>query len=803
VLSLTKYRHIGRHVPRIDGPEKATGKAVFTVDVELPNMVYGKILRSPYPHARIKGIDASEALATPGVLYVLTGAEIPHIRYAFVDTPRYPADQQPLAVDKVRYAGDEVAAVVAETEQLAEEVLEKIRVEYELLPGVFTSQEALKPDAPIIHETSYHSGNTAWEKWGVKGKWPLEGNGQAAANSNISAETKVSSGDVQAGLAQADLVRTDTFSCKATAHCAMEPHAAVAAYDPDTGKLDLYLSTMGIFYKRFILSQVLKMPLNKVRVRHSYVGGAFGGKIDVFPYEFCAAYLSRKLCRPVKFELSREEVFSTTRQRHPIDVTITTGLKKDGTITAQDIKVLADNGGYRGSGPIVSYLCHGFSFPVYKVDNYRYHAIATYTNNPVRGPQRGHGAPQIRFAIDSQLDMLARELGLDTTEVMLKNVRQKGDTLPNGDYLGSCGLTESILGAKEKVGWTEIRGRSLSQGNGRKRRGVGISLCAMFSGAMYYPFTSAAVIKIHDDGSATLFTGTQELGQGAYTTLAQVAAEVLNLEMDQVSVVAGDTETCPVDLGSYLSGGALVTGNAVKLAAEDARRQILCWAGQKLGVEPEKLALQDKMVQVIGTDQELPVAVVTNYAILHNNGQPIEGRGSYKGYPETDRYPSLAKGKGLFTGAYGFAAQAVEVEVDTLTGEVKLLKASTHHDCGYPLNENIVAGQVEGCASMGQGQALCEEVILEQGLMLNANFLDYKLPLAPDTPICAHQPVNTVEPRGPFGAKEVGEGSVAGMLAAVANAVYDAAGVRITSLPITPDKVLAALQKQQKEQVTR
>jgi 4-hydroxybenzoyl-CoA reductase subunit alpha len=796
VSPLAKYRHIGHQVPRIDGPVKAKGAAIFTVDIELPGMVHGKILRSPHPHARIKKIDSTEAMAMPGVIYVLTGEEISHVRYAFVDTPRYPADENPLAVDKVRYVGDEVAAVVAETEKLAEEALEKIKVEYELLPAVFTAQESLAPNAPLLHETDYQSGNTAWEKWGVKGSWKLEGNGQSQANTNISAETKVNIGDVETALAEADLVRTDTFSCKATAHCAMEPHAAVASYDPDQDKLDIYLSTMGIFYKRYILSQALDMPMNKIRVRHSYVGGAFGGKIDVFPYEFCTAYLSRKLKRSVKFELNREEVFTTTRQRHPIDVTITTGIKKDGTIVAQDIKLLADNGGYRGSGPIVSYLCHGFSFPVYRIENYQYHARALYTNNSVRGPQRGHGAPQIRFAIDSQLDMLARDLGMDVTEIMLKNVREKDDILPNGDKLESCGLKEAIRGVKEKIGWSDKQRPMLE--NDRKKRGVGMSLCAMFTGAMYYPFSSAAVIKIHDDGSATLFIGTQEIGQGAYTSLAQIVAEVLNMAMDQVNVIAGDTELCPVDIGSYLSGGALVTGNAVKLAAEDARNQILHWAGQKLGVALEKLYLEDKKVKVLATDQEIPVTMVTNFAILNNNGSPIEGRGSYKGYPETDRYPSLATGKGLFTGAYGFAAQAVEVEVDTLTGEVKLLKASTHHDCGYPLNETIVEGQVEGCASMGQGQALSEEVVLEQGLMLNANFLDYKLPLAPETPQCAHEAVNTIEPRGPFGAKEVGEGSVAGMLAAVANAVYDAVGVRITSLPITAPKVLAALQEQKK-----
>ena len=798
---MTKYAVVGEGLPRIDGPEKACGQAKFTVDIKLPGMLYGKILRSPYPHARIINIDTSAAEALPGVKAVMTGKHIDDVHYAFVDTPRYPADERPLAVDKVRYIGDEVAAVAAVSEAVAEEAIGLIKVDYELLPAVFIPEEAIKPTAPVIHENSLE-GTSAWEEWGATGKGH-DYRSEVDIN-NASARSAISFGDVEEGFRQADHIREDSFDAAATAHCALEPHAVVASYDPIKGKLDLWLSTMGIFLKRFVLSKALKMPISKVRVRHSYVGGAFGGKIDVFPYEFCAAYLSMMVGRPVKIELDREEVFTTTRQRHPISIKIKTGIKKDGTIVAQDIKVYADNGGYRGSGAIVVFLCHGFSFPVYNIANYRYEGIAVYTNNPIRGPQRGHGAPQIRFAIDSQLDMLARDAGLDLVELMLKNVRHKGDVLPNGDKLNSCGLSDAIRGAAQGVDWSTGRKqlnedrdtiKDIRNNGGRFKRGVGISLCSMFSGAMYYPFASAAIIKLHDDGSATLFTGSQEIGQGSYTTLSQVAAEELGIGLEDIRVVAGDTEITPIDLGSFLSGGAMITGNAAKLAAADARRQLLEVAAEMLDVGVDELDYKDKQIFIKDSPaQSVSYAKAIQASIFRKNGNPVVGTGSYKGYPETDRYPSLAKGKGLFTSAYGFCAQAVEVEVDTLTGKVKVIRASTFHDCGFPLNKTIVEGQVEGCVSMGMGQALSEEIVLEKGQLFNASFLNYRLPISTDTPETTDGLVDSLEPNGPFGAKEVGEGAVAGMLAAVANAVHDAVGIRIYTTPVTPDKVLSALE---------
>lgn len=787
---MPEYSVVGKPLPRVDGVEKALGSAVFTADISLPGMLHGKILRSPHPHARILHIDTGRGERLPGVKAIITGKDVAGVRYAFVDTPRYPADETPLAVDRVRYVGDEVAAVVATDEEVALEALDLIRVEYAALPAVFHPEEAMKAEAPRLHDGDY-AGTSAWEDWGA----------QRTATSvaeyefnNLSGKTFFTLGDVQEGFRRSYRVHQDRFETQVTAHAALEPHAVVGSYDPFSGKVDVWVSGMGVFYKRFILAKALGLPTSKVRIRKTYCGGAFGGKVDVFSHEFCAAYLSRMLGKPVKIELSREEVFTVTRQRHPMIIEIRTGVDKDGVIQAQDIKVIADNGAYRGTGAVVIFLCHAFSNPIYKVPNYRYTGYSVYTNNPIRGAQRAHGAPQIRFAIDSQLDIIARDLGLDPVEVMLRNARQVGDVLPNGDVLESCGLSRCIRGASEKGRWAEKR--AVTTG-GQKKRGIGISACSMFSGGAYYPFASAAIVALHDDGAVTLYTGSVEMGQGSETTLSQVAAEELGVTLGDIRLVSGDTELCPVDMGSWLSGGALVTGTAVKLAAADARSQLLEVASQMLEANAQDLEARGGRIYVKGSSHKgISFAEAVHASVMRNNGNPVVGKGYRKIVPEVEHYPSLAKAKGRFTDAYGFATHVAEVEVDIVTGEVAILRTTTFHDCGFALNPVIVEGQVDGCVSMGAGQSLLEEGVLEEGRLLNPSFLNYELPVAMDTAHYQTGVVESVEPKGPFGAKEVGEGALAGMLAAVANAVYDAVGVRIKSLPVTPDKILQELYRQ-------
>ncbi len=785
---------IGKPLPRVDGIEKATGQAKFTVDTVLPGMLHGKFLRSPLPHARILSINIDQARRVPGVKAIITRDDVAGIRYAFVDTPRYPADQTPLAVDKVRYIGDEVAAVAATDLDAAEEAIGLIEVEYEPLPAVFDPEEAMKPGSPDIHEPFLVASQSEWEEWGVRReKRALDWRDAK----NLSGRTSVSFGEIEKGFAQSDYVREDRFETKATAHCALEPHAALASFDL-SGKLNIYLSSMSIFYKRFILAKAFGLPISQVRIHKTYVGGAFGGKIDLFPYEFCAAFLSKMTGKPVRFELEREEVFTCTRQRHPTLIRVKTGVKKDGTLLAQQVKFIADNGAYRGSGSIVVFLGHAFSIPVYSIPHYQYDGYAVYTNNPVRGPQRAHGSPQIRFAVDSQIHMIAEELGLDPLEIMLKNARKQGDILPNGDILKSCGLSECLESAARTAGWKKPRRnrdrRVHERPASRYKRGMGISACAMFSGAPFYPFASAAIVKLHDDGSATLFTGATEMGQGSDTTMAQVAAQELGLELKEIRIVSGDTELCPIDLGQFLSSGAFVTGNAVRLAAADAKSQLFKMAGEILEADSSDLEAREKRIYVKGSpDKGISYAEVIKATVQRNNGDPIIGKGNTKPSQEVAFYPSLAKAKGRFTDAYGFGVQLAEVEVDTMTGQIKVPRTVTYHDCGFPLNRSIVEGQVHGNVSMGLGQALWEEIILERGQVANPSFLEYRAPLGTETPSMIGGMVETRDPGGPYGAKEVGEGPISGMLAAIANAVYDAIGVRFTSLPITPEKVLEAL----------
>lgn len=783
-----EYSVIGKGLPRVDTIAKTTGQARYAEDVFLPNMLWGKILRSPYPHARIVSIDTSQAQKLPGVKAIITGQDVANIRYAFVDTPHYPADEHPLALDKVRYIGDEIAAVAAVDEATAEDALNRIQVEYEMLPAVFAPEEAMKPEAPILHDEEY-AGTSVWEEW--IGPTSPRKSSESTYN-NIAGETHVEIGDVERGFSQSDYIREDRFETQVTAHCALEPHVAVAQYE-SSAKLNIWVSCQSIFYKRYMLAKALDMPVSQVRVHKTYVGGAFGGKIDLFPYEFCAAFLSRRTGRPVKISLTREEVIVATRLNHPMIMELKTGVKRDGKMMAQQTKVIDDTGAYRGTGPVVIFLAHAFNVPIYRVPNIKYDGYAVYTNNPVKGPQRAHGAPQIRFAMDSQLDMIAEDLGLDPVEMMLKNARHKGEVLPNGDILHSCGLSQCIKRVVQESGWTSKR-RQL--GTARVRRGVGISACSMFSGAPFYPFASAAMVKLHDDGGVTLFTGCSEMGQGTETTMAQIVAEELGIYLDDIRVISGDTELTPIDLGNFLSGGALVTGNAVKMAATEAKEQLFEVASDMIDAHPSELVAKDKRIYMEGRPERgISFAEAARASILQANGNPVIGRGYFKPLPDTNRYPSLTKAKGRLTPAYGYAAHVAEVEVDTFTGKVSVVNLTAYHDCGFPLNRLIVEGQIDGNVSMGIGQALKEEVLLQEGQVFNPSLLSYCTPTSLEAPRMNRGHVVTKEPHGPFGAKEVGEGAIAGVLAAVANAVYDAVGVRIKSLPITPEKILEGLER--------
>ena len=767
---------VGKRVPRKDGTEKATGKALYTVDMVLPGMLWGKILRSPYPHAKILRIDTSRAERLPGVKAVLTGKDTLGIKHGFVETPRYAPDQYPLAMDRVRYIGEEVAAVAAIDEYVAEEALNLIQVDYEELPAVFDPEEAMKPEAPEIHPSH------------PKVKEPYK---------NIGGKTESGWGNVEKGFAESFLVREDRFDGQLRTHCYMEPQATLASFD-FSGKLNVWTSSQGPFIKRAKLATTLGLPFSNVRVLKAYVGGAYGGKVDLFSHEFCASLLSIKAQRPVKIVCTREEVFEAARHGQPIFVELKTGVKKDGTLVAQQVRVINNSGGYRGSGVVVIFLCWGFVMLCYRIPNLKYEGYSVYTNNPVRAPQRGHGAPNLRFAVESQMDMIAEELGIDPVEIRLKNARQKGDILPNQDPVRNCGLVECIEKVAGTTQFKEKYGRNRSLPKGKIRKGIGMGVSSYFSGSLIYPNASAAIVKLNDDGTVSLITGALDIGQGAETILSQIVAEELGVSMEDIRVVAADTETTPVDIGSWISGGAYVSGNAVKLAASDARRQLFEVAAQELEANPEDLVVKNREISVKDSPgRSISFTQAVAASIAKRRGNPIIGQGHYRTMKDVPAHPSLATTKGRWSDNYAFDAQVAEVEVDMETGQVKLVKATTAHDCGFPINPLIVEGQIDGQVSMAQGHALWEEVLMEKGETLTTSFLDYKIPCAKDMVESYYVDIITerYEKDIPYHTKEVGEGYVSGMVAAIANAVYDATGVGVKTLPILPEKILLGLRK--------
>ena len=770
--------YVGRSIPRKDGPIKATGRAKYTVDVTLPGMLVGKVLRSPHPHARILSIDTSKAARLPGVKAVVTAADSLKIKHGFVDTPRYPADQYPLAVDRVRHVGEDIAGVAAIDEDTAEEALSLIEVEYEPLAAVFDPEEAMRPDAPEIHP-SHPKVNEPYR--------------------NIGGKTATSWGDVEKAFAESYLVREDKFYCQMRAHGYMEPQATLAHFDY-SGKLNVWTSSMGVFLKRAKLAKTLGLPYGSVRVLKTYVGGAFGGKIDLFHHEYIASLLSMKCHLPVKIVYSREEVFKAARPAQPLIVQIKTGVAKDGTILGQEIRAINDSGAYHGSGVVVIFLAWGFAMAPYRVPSLKYEGYSVYTNNLVRAPQRGHGAPKMRFAAESQFDMIAEELGIDPVEFRLRNVRKPGDILPNGDSVKNFGLRECIERVAERTDFKnrhEAAKRERETGS-KVKRGIGIGTTAYFGGSLIYPNSSSALVRLNDDGSVSLLTGALDIGQGCETVLCQIVAEELGVPVEEVQIYAADTETTPVDIGSWISGLTYVTGNAVKKAAEQAMKKLLAAAARELGADVNDLVARNKEIFVSHCpDKKISYAGAVAASIARDRGDSIIGEGHFRTMKDEPFHPSLASTKGRWTENYSSYAQVAEVEVDTETGVVKIAKVTTAHDCGFPVNPALVEGQIDGQVSMGQGHILTEEIRVENGCVINPSFLEYKIPCSLDMVETDYIDVITEQyKRGHhYNTKEVGEGYVSGTVVSVANAVFNATGVRVRKTPIHPHDMLAALDR--------
>jgi len=779
---MSELNYIGKSFRRKDGPDKVTGRAVYSQDVKLPGTLIGRILRSPHPHARILRIDTSKALALSGVKAVITVDDTKGIKHGFVETPRYPADQEVLARGRVVHVGEEIAAIAAIDHLTAQTALELIEVEYEILPAVFDPVEAMQAEAPQIHPTH------------PKAEVPF---------SNIGGRTATGWGDVDAGFAESDYVREDRFESHLRTHGYLEPHTTIAHWEND--RLNVWTSSMGTSIKRAKLAKTLDLPYSAVRVHKTYVGGTFGGKIDLYSHEYCASRLSMLTRRPVRIVASREEIFSAYRHGQPLTMEIKTGVKNDGTIVAQQIRVINNSGAYRGSGVVVIFLAWGFTMIPYRIPNLKYEGISVYTNYTVRAPQRGHGCPQIRFAIESQLDRIAEDLGIDPVTIRLRNARKPWEELPNGDNVHEAGLLDCIKVAAEKSDFLR------KYGNGRKttgtiRRGIGMGVSGYFGGSLIYPNGSGVIVKMNDDGTPTVLTGGIDVGQGSETVICQIVAEELGINIDDVKIISSDTDTTPQDIGAWISGMTYVTGNAARQAAGNVRQKMLDLAAARLNVDVESLGVEDKVIfNRHDPSQRMSYREIIAYSIATRRGDTIIGEGFWRTMRDEPTHPSLATTKGRWSENYAFSCQVAEVEVDIETGEARLIKALTVHDCGFPINPALVKGQIDGQVSMALGHAFLEEVMTKNGYTLNPTWLDYRMPTIHEMAASDDADVITEQyvVGKPYRTKEVGEGLVSGILAAIANAVYDATGARLTSTPFTPERILKGMRKLARENKSR
>lgn len=754
---MEEFSVIGKSVPRTDAWDKVIGRTVYTDDMKLPNMLYGRILRSPHAHALVLSVNIEKALKLPGVKAIMTGKDILPIKYGIVP---FAQDEYGLAIDKVRYVGDEVAAVAAVDEATAEAALELIEVEYQPLPAVFTIENALKLGAPDIHD-------------GPKVK------------NNVSIQYRKEFGNIEEGFAQAYHIREDVFRTHGQYHAPMEPHAAIAMYEP-SGKLTLWSSTQIPYFLRHNLASTLGIAEDRVRIIKPAVGGGFGVKIDMFSKDFCAAFLSMKTGRPVKFLYDREEAQTCVRGRHPSRLIVRTGVTKEGKITSQHIDLTVDGGAYNSTAPLIITLSGYFGMIPYHLPNLVLDAKHVYTNKQANGAMRGHGVPQMRFAIESQVDMLAADLGMDPLEFRLINALEAGCEHPAQMTLRTCGFKESLVKAAEAIGWKEKR----NQGN---NRGVGMGGSGWASGVNNMSHIGGgAVVKLEKTGGVTVLTGAADIGQGAESVIAQIVAEELGVSFQKVRVVAADTDICPLDSGTFGSGVTVRSGKAAQLAARDIKKTILQVVAKEIGADPEEMTIRDDYV-MLRDERKMQINKAVKLVQYADIQVPMIGRGYYQ-LPAKEP-TTLLRDNGDISGSYSFGTQACEVEVDPKSGRVKILKIVTADDAGRALNPDQVEGQIEGAVMTGVGHTLFEDpdYDLVNGQNRSCSFIDYKLPTAADAPDQQVVHVETNDPVGPFGAKECGEGATIYTAPAIVNAIFNAIGVRIMDLPVTPEKILKAL----------
>jgi 4-hydroxybenzoyl-CoA reductase subunit alpha len=757
------FRVVGKAHPKVDGLGKATGQALYTDDIALPGMLHCKILRSTVAHARIVSIDASAALALPGVHAVITGKDMPIPYGVIIWTP----DEHALALDKVRFIGDEVAAVAAIDEDTANAALKLIKVEYEPLHAFLDPEEALRTPEPQIHSE-------------VRGK---------RVKGNVCKHVELAFGDVDQALADADLVVEADYRFHATTHAPIEPHCAVAQVAAD-GLLTVWTSTQITHYVQRELSRVLQLPQSRIRVIQPCVGGAFGGKSDPFALEFCVAKLAMVTGRPVKCLWTREEVFYAHRGRHNMQMRYKTGVKQDGRITAVDSKILIDGGAFSSFGMVTAYYSGALLTGPYDFPTYRFNSTRVYTNKPPAGPKRGHGSVQPRFAFEVQLDEIAAKLKLDPMELRRRNFQGEHTKTVNGQRITSNGFLQCLEAVERASGWKERHGK-LPYG-----RGLGVAGSMYISGTNYaiYPNEmpqSGAMVRIDRSGLAMVYTGGNDIGQGSNTVCRAIVAEELGLDPLDVRVVAADTDLCPVDLGAYSSRVTFMVGNATIDACRKIRRMVVEAVAEHFKVAPERIVMGPG--EVYDRDDRSGHSLPTHEAfhVAEARFDTLSASGSYNTPELGGDYRGGTIGA---SPAYSFTAHVVEAFVDVETGRIAVDNCWIAHDCGRALNPMLVAGQMEGSAYMGIAEAMLESHDINHfGLHAGPSLLDYRLPTSVDTPELHALIIESLDPEGPYGAKEAGEGPLHPALPAISNAIYDAVGIRMRHLPFTPGKVLAAL----------
>jgi 4-hydroxybenzoyl-CoA reductase subunit alpha len=754
-------RNIGGHVPMVDGPDKVSGRARYTADFIAPGMLAGRIYRSPYAHAEIVAVDVSEAARLPGVLAIVTGADCDK-PFGVLPVAR---NEYPLARDKVRYKGEPVAAVAAVDDATAAQALRLIRMQVRELPAYFTAADALAPDAVQLH---------------------------AKKPGNIERDVLFELGSVAEGFAEADLVSEATYNCAEVCQNQMEMHAAVADYDAVRDRLTVHASTQVPYYVHLMLAQILDMDMSRIRVVKPFVGGGFGCRTECLNVELIAALLARKARGTVRMAISREDTFITHRGRPETDIRMKIGLTRAGKIAAVECECTQRGGAHSGYGVVTILYAGSMLYAIYDLHNIKYLGRRVLTNTPPCGAFRGHGTVDVRFAFESLLDEMAGQLGLDPLDVRRANFLKAPTFTDNDLMVLSYGLPECIDWVERESGWKARKGR-LGKG-----KGLGFACSHYISGASkpvnWTGEPHATVkLKLDFDGSIVVLTGAADIGQGSSTILVQTVAEVLGLDIARVRIVSGDSEVVPKDNGSYSSRVTFIVGNAAIDAANKLKGVLIAAAARRLEAEPSDIECLGEVYRAGAQDKGLAFEAVVAEA-LKDEGT-ITVTGTYSTIPESHggkKYRGAAIGG---TMGYSYSAQVVEVTVDEETGEVTVDKVWVAHDCGKALNRLSVEGQVQGSVWMGMGQAMSEEAGYHDGLMLTANMLDYRVPTIADSPPIEVGIVESNDPHGPFGAKEAGEGSLAAFLPALTNAIADATGLRFNDLPVTPDRVLAAIDR--------